>query len=138
MKRWVLCKIESVTDDDLGTWYRMAIQRYPDFNFEFGEIPVDPNTGIPTKTFGFALISSRDMARFRSDNDIHIFPDFPLDAKVNAMQVQTRQGISDAMSRFGVDSQLLTQADGFRDLIRGIGREIRLDFVEDAFDVDEV
>lgn len=138
MKRWIISKIEVVPDQDLGGYYRMAIQRYNDLNFKFGEIPVDPDTGIPILGWGFALVASADMARFAKDNDIDVLPDFPLDAKVGAMHSVTKTKMRNSLTKHGIPTSIADNADGFRDVVRGIGKIVNPNFVEDAFDVNEV
>lgn len=137
MKRWIISKIELVQDPDLGGYYRMAIQKYNDLKYGFGEIPVDPDTGIPTLGWGFALVSSNDMARFKNDKDIDVLPDFPLDAKVGAMHAATKASMRSALVKYGIPTSISDNADGFRDVIRGIGRKVNPNFVEDSFDVTE-
>jgi len=137
MKRWVLSKIVSDPEPGLGNVYRMAIQRYPDLDFAFGEIPVDPDTGIPTKLYGFALIASKNMARFAGDPNIDVLPDFPLDGKISAMHGPTKAAMLENFVRYGIPTGIVNNADGFRDVVRGIGRTINASFVEDAFDVSE-
>lgn len=138
MKRWIISKIEYVPDVDLGGFYRMALQKYPDLNYEFGEIPVDPTTGIPTKSHGFALVSSRNVARFRNDADVDMLPDFPLDAKVSAMANPKRTEMKATLTKYGIPTSVVDTADGYRDVIRAVGRTIKPDFVEDSFDVTEI
>lgn len=136
MKRWVISKI--VLDDVSGeSVYRMAIQRYPDFSYVFGEIPTDPETGIPTKEFGFALVASDDMHRFADDPDVYVLPDFPLDAKVGAMHAATKTKMRSYLAKYGIPTSIADNADGFRDVIRGIGQIINPNFIEDSFDVNE-
>lgn len=137
MKRWIISRIEKVFDPSLGEYYRMAIQRYSDLHFKFGEIPVDPDTGIPTLGYGFALVSSKDMARFRSDRDIDVLPDFPLDGKLTALHGPTKAAMKSALAKHGIAATIVDGADGFRDVVREIGRTVNPAFIEDAFDVNE-
>lgn len=137
-KRWIISNIVADQDPDLGTFYRMAIQRYPNLHYAFGEIPSDPVTGLPTKTFGFALVASADMARFKDDPEIDVLPDFPLDGKIAAMHGPTKTALKAMLTKHGIASSYADNADGFRDVIRAIGKEINTTFVEDSFDVSEV
>lgn len=137
MKRWILSKIVADEDPEFGVVYRMAIQRYQDFAYAFGEVPVDPETGIPTNAFGFALVASKDMARFRNDLDVDVLPDFPLDGKVSALHQPTKVAMRGVLEKHGLPVSLADNADGFRDVVRGIGRAINPAFDEDRFDVSE-
>jgi hypothetical protein len=60
-------------------------------------------------------------------------PDFPHDAKVSAMHAATKAAMVSAMTKRGIPSDIVTSADGYRDVIRGIGRRIDPAFHEDTF-----
>jgi hypothetical protein len=67
---------------------------------------------------------------------VELFPDYPLDAKVQAMHGPTRAALREALDSRGVNVTKFDAADGFRDVIHEIARA-RLDnagFDADNFD----
>lgn len=132
MKRYCIAKI--IGDGTENNPYRSAIQKYNDLHYEFGGIAQDPITGQPTHTFVLAILKTVNISRLMADQDIDIFPDFPLDGKMSAMQTATKNKMVNALAKYGVS---ISGADGFRDAIRTIGQMIQPDFDENNFDLSE-
>jgi hypothetical protein len=65
-----------------------------------------------------------------------MLPDYPLDAKVNAMHQPTKVAMRNRLSARGVATEVMDNADGFRDIIEYIAR-VKLNnagFSADNFD----
>jgi len=135
VKRYYLCPIIGAgTDLDP---YRLAIQDYPDTPFEMGEIPVDPETGIPTVKWGLVLVGGKYHGKFVKDAHMKPLPDYPLDGKVSGIHTLTKNKMLSDMESLGIDTAFVGNADGYREVIRGLGRQINPGFDENDFDVNE-
>lgn len=100
-----------------------------------GSIPTDPDTGKPLKTWALVIVSAANHAALRADNRIAALPDFPLDGKVSAINTTTKNGMLNALTKRGIDTSFVGNADGYRDVIRGVGRAADPVFDENNFDV---
>lgn len=89
------------------------------------------------KTKAFVLVNAVNHTSLINIAGVDALPNFPLDAKINAMQSQAKNGLINAMDRRGFATGLISSADGYRDVIRGIGRELNPNFDENNFDVAE-
>lgn len=88
-------------------------------------------------TKALVLVNVSNHSALLSDPQFDSMPDFPLDAKVNSLQSQAKNAMLNAMSKRGFATGLISSADGYRDVIRGIGRELNPNFDENNFDVSE-
>jgi hypothetical protein len=122
MKQWVLSKIVMDNDPDIGNFYRMALQRYSDLPFEFGEISVDSNTGVPVLTYGLALIGSDQVSRIADDPEIDVLP-VDYDAQV----------VDGILDKYGLTSAAITM----HDVIQDIGVTINPSFDVDNYSLAE-
>jgi hypothetical protein len=98
--------------------------------------PDDPATGLPP--IGgrcLVLVSGANHAAALADARNDALPDFPLDAKVSALKTSTRVAARQALQRRGFDVSAIDNADGFRDVIRAVGRQLDAHFDENNFDV---
>lgn len=142
MKRYYICPIIEHEVEPGLIGYRLAIQEYPDTPFEGGEIPVDlnpesPNYGKPLHKFGFVLVKSRYHGKFINNPNMIPLPQVDLDIKMSAIHTATKNKLIAGMQSLGIDTSFIGNADGYRDVIRGIGRIINPSFDENNFDVEE-
>ena len=137
MKRYYLAEIESFEIVPGMTGYRCRASAYPDMTFEGGEIITDPITGIPTNKFALVLVKSRDHARIINDPLMHPLPDVALDVKVSSIHTPTKTAMIAMLKSLGVDTSWIGTTDGYREVIRGIGKINNPQFDENRFDVNE-
>lgn len=100
-----------------------------------GVIPSDPVTGRPLHEFALVLVEAVNHAAILADTTIDALPDFPLDGKVSAINTATKNRMISTLERRGIDTSFVSNADGYRDMIRGIGKGLDLNFDENHFDV---
>jgi len=137
MKRYYLAEIEEFEVVPGATGYRCRASAYPDLLFEGGEIASDPITGLPLHKFALVLVKSRDHARIINDPKMHPLPDVSLDMKVSSIHTATKNGMVNKLKALGVDTSFIQTTDGYREVIRGIGRINNPAFDENSFDVNE-
>lgn len=96
----------------------------------------DPQTGRPLVSWCLAIVSATNHAPILADARNDRMPDFPLDGKVNAINAAAKGLMRAALIRRGLDADALIDGkDGFREVVRGIGRALSPVFDENAFDV---
>jgi hypothetical protein len=100
-------------------------------------ISTDPVTGHPLLPWCLVIASGQDHSLAIGKPKIDDLPDFPLDAKIGALQTATKNRMKANINARGLDASFVDNADGFRDVIREIGRKHFHDFNENAFDVAE-
>lgn len=100
-----------------------------------GVIPSNPDTGRPVYPWCLVLVEAINHAALLADGAIDALPEFPLDGKVSAITRATKTRMSTALSKRGIDTSFIGSADGYRDVIRGIGRSLEASFDENGFDV---
>jgi hypothetical protein len=93
--------------------------------------------GRPVVPWALVLVSASNHLPLLSDPEIHALPDFPKDAKVGAMHQATKLAMRAGLIARGLNASIADNADGFRDVLRGIGRHLNPTFHEDNFDVAE-
>lgn len=100
-------------------------------------IPSDPETGRPLNTWALSIVAAQnhDKFKFKGKAGIDQLPDSPMDGKVSA--IQGRGQMDDAFSRRGIPS-LPGNVDGFRDVIRHVGRQLSVGFNENKLDIADV
>lgn len=98
--------------------------------------PDDPATGLPpVGGHCLVLLSGDNHAAALADARNDALPDFPLDAKVTAMKTSTKAAARAVLQRRGFDASALDNADGYRDVIRAVGKSLDQGFDENNFDV---
>lgn len=132
-KRYVLCGI--VGTGSREDPYRAIVQGFPGINATF--VIRSGSDGRPNPNVAFARVGGKNLAPILSMSDVEILPDFPLDAKLNAMHTATRHRMKQQIVARGFDPSVVDDADGFRDVIRGVGLFLQPGFNEDTFDVSE-
>jgi hypothetical protein len=132
-KRYYIVPIVQYVNEDGFEAYRAKVPQGMSF---VAEIPTGPD-GRPTSSWALVLVSAIDHLPLLEDPEIDPLPDFPKDAKVSAMHQATKQAMRAALVRRGVGGGSADNADGYRDVLRAIGRRLNPDFHEDRFDVSE-
>lgn len=141
MKRYYVCKIIG-DGQSIATAYRPAINDIVDpatglkAFITSAIIQTDAN-GQPVLPWCLVIASGQRHALAAAHPDIDPLPDYPLDVKVSAMNTLTRNRALQKMQARGIDVSDLSQADGFRDMIRSLGRKHEPTFSEDDFDVQD-
>lgn len=101
-----------------------------------GSIPSDPNTGQPLFNWTLVMVNAVNHGTVLADNAIDALPDFPLDGKVSAINTATKNAMLTKLEARGIDTAFIGNADGYRDVIRGIGQKLEPTFSENNFDVN--
>lgn len=133
-KRYYLCPVIEVNDPDLGRLVKPDLPAGT--TFAAAGIPIDPVTGDPLSSWTLVIVAAPDHRALLQDVKLDALPEFPLDAKINAMQAAARVALQAALTRRGIAVDVQS-ADGFRDLVRQIGRKVDTNFHENALDVSE-
>ncbi len=94
-------------------------------------------SGNPTRPWALVRVAAKNHLPILARSDIDALPDFPLDAKMSAMQQATKSAVRSRLQARGIALEAVDNADGFRDVVRAIGREINPNFHEENFDVSE-
>lgn len=83
------------------------------------------------------LVSTVNHGPIMASKKADALPVFPLDAKTNAMNSAAKNALMAAMEKRGFATGYISGADGYREVVRGIGRAINPNFNENNFDVSE-
>lgn len=134
MKRYYVCKMIEQPEGEF----------YPAIH-----VVVDPQTGLRAFTYTAAvpelpqgasclvLAAGKDHRLAANVQGIDPLPDYALDVKVSSMHVPTKMAALARLQAHGVNVSALSNADGYRDLIRATGRTFDPGFHEDKFDVSD-
>ncbi len=136
-KRYYICDIIGDGTDSMPTPttgpYRPSIA---DLGVSWvGSIPSDPETGSPLHSWTLVLVNTDNHTRVLSAKGVDALPDFPLDGKINAINNVTRNAMLGKLGARGIDTSFIGNADGYREVIRGIGKKLDVAFDENNFDV---
>lgn len=139
-KRYYIC---DVLPPDAGKeYYRAAVDDIPGVDAS-AIIPTHPagppHHGAPIYSWCLAIVATKDHAAVRAHPGVDPLPDFPLDGKVSAINQATKGLMKAALVRRGLNADALVDAkDGFREVIRGIGKAVEPAFDENRFDITDV
>jgi hypothetical protein len=97
-------------------------------------IPSNPD-GSPKFTWALVLVNVANHLPILARADIDALPDFPKDAKVGAMHQATKLAMRARLVARQINPDTLDNADGYREVLRGIGRKLDGAFHEDNFDI---
>lgn len=95
------------------------------------------NQGNYVKNWAFCIVADRNIGRIIADSRNHVLPDFPLDGKISALHTPTKNQMLRDMEARGINTDFVRNADGYREVIRAIGRALQEFFNENFFDVSE-
>ncbi len=83
------------------------------------------------------LVNATNHAVVAALPGVYALPDVSLDIRVNSIQLSKKTEMRAQLEARGYDPTLADNADGYRDVIRGIGLRFEATFNEDTFDVAE-
>lgn len=145
MKRYYICDIIG-TGTEMDP-YRPAISREieaarvtnPTFDASYSVvIPTHPEghpqAGHPKFPHALAIVEANNHAIFSGKQDIDSLPDVALDSKVSSMHTPTKNAMIARLNARGLRGADVDNADGYREVIRGIGKALDPAFHEDSFD----
>lgn len=133
MKRYYICDI--IGDGTEFNPFRPAVA---DYNVPWsGMIKSDPVTGQPLSPFALVIVGGNKHVDILKDSRIDSMPDFPLDAKVSGMHKPTKDVMVTALARRGIPVDFLSTVDGYREVIRTVGRQLEPTFNENGLDVSD-
>ena len=144
MIRWVICPIWGTGED--GDEYRAAVSSVSNTNSS-ALIPTfssGPRIGEPKFRFCLALVASPNMIAVGAVQATYIFPDYPLDGRMDGMEADARLGLSQSPAAYDLDGAGMhldtthVDADAYRDVIDRIGRQIDPAFSSSRMGVPEV
>ncbi len=129
-KRYYLCDI--IGNGSEENPFRVVVSDYGVSNVAV--IPTHPATGLPLYSWALTKVSARSHANLRQI--CQPLPDYPMDGKVNGIHNATRaQMKADIEARTAKSATWVDGTDGYREVIRGIGRFLEPVFDENNFDV---
>jgi hypothetical protein len=133
-KRFYLCDI--IGDGSIENPYRAAVA---DLGVNHVSVfpPQDPNTGQYTRPHCLVLVNASNHSALRADKRLDALPDFPLDGKVDAIENTAKVGMRNVLGKRGFSREHATNKDGYREVIRSIGRELDPGFDENDLDASE-
>ena len=85
--------------------------------------------------WALVLVASRDHAAVRNAPGVDSLPDFPLDGKVSSINTVTKNAMLARLTARKISRTFIDNTDGYREVIRGIGRQLEPDFDENKFDI---
>ena len=131
---------ELVFGNDRG-WYPRILDVLGEAQISVVNPPADPVTGAPTGTWCLCVVGGIDHRALRAAAGVTPLPDFPLDGKVNGINAAVKNATKAKLKAHGLPATLVEdwfeRGDGYRDAIRGIGRELEPDFSEANFDCQD-
>lgn len=98
-------------------------------------IPTGPD-GKPVSPWALCVVESKNHSALQHDRRLTALPDFPLDGKMSAINNVTKTGFINSLRARGVDTAFIGNTDGFREVVRGLGRMLDPTFDENNFDVN--
>lgn len=132
MKRYYLSDlIGSGAEDDP---YRPAVDR-PGVGYSAVYPPQDPATGQYQGAICLVIVEAANHLPLVADRRNDAFPDFPIDGRMSALAQARRDALRAFLARRGLDVGNIDSYDGYRNVIRAIGRKLDPNFHEDNFDV---
>lgn len=100
-----------------------------------GMVSSDPETGLPNLPWSLVIVSTASHAALLADPNIESLPDFPLDGKTSAISTDVLAAMLVSFQRFNIPATIADTADGYNEVIRGIGRLMVADFDEKNLDI---
>jgi hypothetical protein len=127
MQRYVICPV--VQGGLFGEW-RPAISNLPDVNVS-AIIPTDPSTGVPKFKVAFCAVTALDWAALSAVAGVYVFPDFPLDSKLNGMSTASRQEMLAKLEAYDIDglgakfsTTGFTSGSSFREAVKSLVQQL--------------
>lgn len=114
--------------------YRPAVDR-PGVSYSAIYPPQDPATGQYRGTWCLVIVEAANHLPLVADRRNDPCPDFPVDGRMTALAQARRDALRATLARRGIDVGNIDGYDGYRNVIRAIGRTLDPNFHEDNFDV---
>lgn len=95
--------------------------------------PTGPD-GRPLALWTLAIVGTVDHSALLADATLGPLPDGALDGAIAALSRAARRQLDDALAKFGLADLSPQPGDGYRDLLRAIGRRHQPGFDENRFD----
>lgn len=127
MKRHYLCKV--IGDGTFENPYRPSIADIPGVNFVSEHKPGTP--------WALCLVSGNKHALVQALEGTDALPDVSLDIRVGAVEAKAKVKLRADLKKRGIDNKFIDAVDGYREVIRTVGRLLNSQFHEDNFDVAE-
>lgn len=134
-KRYMLCPVIGAgTENDR---IRPAVDDVPQ-TYSNSVIPVHlsgPDIGHEKYRFTVAIVATANLSGVVQLSNSYLFPDYPLDARLDGMQPETRLAMTQSVAAFDLDGNGLhfdlsgfTDASSFRDVILGLIQQLDPDY----------
>jgi hypothetical protein len=141
MKRYYISNL--IGDGSEDNPYRPAIedlfeQRRLTGRASYVYPPQDPATGAYQGNWVLVILAARNHTPAVADRRNDPMPDVPLDVATNAVGQAQQAALSAALSRRGIAIGNLWSSEGYRSVVRRIGRQLNPAFDENDFDVLDV
>jgi hypothetical protein len=133
-KRYYLCDV--VGDGTRDNPFRPAVANLGVNHVAV--IPSDPATGRPLANWCLVMVSTNNHASVQALSGVDTLPDVSLDTQWNSVDKGKSDAAKVALTRRGIGLPSISPGDGYRVFLRGIGRQLQPDFVEDNFDVADM
>jgi hypothetical protein len=127
-KRYYISKAEIIDGDD-GREVRLKASQYG--RVLAANVPLAQD-GSLIDSWALCVVEADDHVGLVKDPDIIVLPVYALDAKVSAMHTATRTALVNRLKARGIPTDFIGNADGFREVIRTIGRLHNPGFDEDS------
>lgn len=144
MKRYLICPV--IGTGTFADSFRASVQDVPNVNAS-ALIPTHtsgPNIGHPRFNFALCVASGESQAVLSSPANSYVFPDYPLDARMDGMESNARTGLVQSVQAYDLDGNGLhfdaSHQDGesYRDLLTRLLQTIEPAASLNTFDVSEV
>lgn len=96
-------------------------------------VPNADGTGFAGQ-WALCLIETPAHGSLLADADLTVFPDLTLDAKVSSMAATERNTLQNRLAARGIDISTIHPDDGYRMVLRKVGRMHQPSFSENDFD----
>ena len=131
-KRFYLCPV--VGDGTYGNPYRPKVADYP---VSWSGVMPTNAAGKPTAAWALVRVAAANHVAVMADPQIDALPNLDLDGKVASLSAAVKTALRTRLTALGIATDVLDRADGYRDLVRAIGRRLQADFDEEKLDVAE-
>ena len=141
MKRFVIAPI--IGDGSANDGYRASVADLSNVNVH-AQIPTDTQ-GDPLYNFALTNCGSNGLSPFNSLPNLYVFPDYPLDGQLGAMESVTRAAMIQSIEAYDFDGNGFNldattpnvDTKAFGEFVDDLGKQIDGSFTVTNFDVSE-
>ena len=123
-KRYYLCDVVAKQQED-GSTANVAV--IADYDVSF--------VAVTGSGQALCLVNADNHTQLLNDNRIDALPIFPLDAKISAMHITSKNEMMSNLTKRNFSTGLISPDDGYRDVIKNIGKSLTLAFDENNFNI---